>query len=70
LMGNCLAEAGFRIDSIRIYTHAWPPMFDLWNRVFPPWFFDVLCRITAVVYSRRQIIAVATNEGIAAFDPH
>ena len=63
LIGNCLIEAGFQIDSIEIYTHAWPPMVFTWNRLFPVWLFDILCSITSIIFKRRQIIAIATNEG-------
>jgi SAM-dependent methyltransferase len=64
LIGNCLLEAGYQVESIRIYTHAWPPMFHIWDGLFPTWFFDILCRVTAILFKRRQIIAIGTKSEI------
>lgn len=61
LVGNCLLEAGFQVDSIKIYSHAWPPMVFTLNRLFPVWFFDILCYITSIILRSREIIAIGTN---------
>ena len=60
LLGNLLSEAGFDIQKICVYTHAWPP--SSWQTLdarLPTWLFDLICRVTAWRYKRRQIMAVA-----------
>jgi SAM-dependent methyltransferase len=59
LMGNLLSDAGFKLVSLRIITHAWPPGIRIWRRLPGP-LFDALCFVFAVVRRRRQIHAVAT----------
>jgi len=62
LLGNLLAEAGYRPDRIWVYTHAWPPVhWRMLDRILHPWLFDVLCYFTAVRFKRRQIMAQATK---------
>jgi len=59
LMGNLLAEAGYRVDRVWVYTHAWPP--SRWrqlDRRLPVWLFDLICAFTAWRFKRRQIMAL------------
>jgi len=66
LIGNLLLEAGFSIISANVYTHAWPP--KNWKKLddtLPVWLFDIVCKITAVRFKRRQIIALAKNNSSA-----
>lgn len=58
LLGNLLADAGFKLDRISIMTHAWPPGFRIWRR-FPAPLFDAFCVAWAILRRRRQIHAVA-----------
>lgn len=60
LMGNLLAEAGYAVERVWVYTHAWPP--SSWQTLdarLPVWLFDLVCRFTAWRYKRRQVMAVA-----------
>jgi SAM-dependent methyltransferase len=62
LLGNLLSEAGYQIERVWIYTHAWPPKH--WQKLdanLPVWLFDLICWFTAIRYKRRQIMAVAYN---------
>lgn len=59
LLGNSLIEAGFKIDSIKIYAHAWPPMVFTLNKYLPVRCFDFICTITSIILKSRQIIAIA-----------
>ncbi|MCH7686392.1 MAG: methyltransferase domain-containing protein, partial [Planctomycetes bacterium] len=60
LLGNLLLETGFQLESLRIYSHAWPE--KQWQKLdqhLPVWLFDLVCRMTAWQYKRRQILAIA-----------
>lgn len=62
LMGNLLIEAGYQVERVWIYTHAWPP--SNWQKLdacLPVWLFDLLCIFTSWRYKRRQIMAVAVS---------
>jgi SAM-dependent methyltransferase len=59
LLGNCLEEAGFEVDNIKIYTHAWIPKIQLVYRILPEKLFDFLCSLNAFLFKKRQIIAIA-----------
>lgn len=62
LMGHLLTEAGYRVERVWVYTHAWPPKH--WQKLdaaLPVWLFDLLCTVTAWRYRRRQILAVASS---------
>lgn len=62
LMGNLLTEAGYRVERVWVYTHAWPP--KNWQKLdaaLPAWLFDLICTATAWRYRRRQIMAVASS---------
>lgn len=61
LIGNCLSEAGFHIDAIKIYTHAWPPKVFFLNKILPLWIFDIVCTLWSILRKRRQIIALASR---------
>jgi SAM-dependent methyltransferase len=63
LLGNLLTEAGYRVEQVWIYTHAWPPTH--WRRLdalLPVRLFDWLCAFTAWRLKWRQIMAVACNQ--------
>lgn len=60
LMGNLLSEAGYTVEKVWVYTHAWPPVhWQLLDRLLPVPLFDAACTLTAWRYKRRQIIATA-----------
>jgi SAM-dependent methyltransferase len=61
LLFNCLREAGFDKDCIRIkiYTHAWFPGFEAAFRFVPGFIFDAGCRAFAILKKRRQLFAIA-----------
>ncbi len=61
LLGNLLDEAGYRVERVRIFTHAWPPHWKRLSRSLPAWLFDAICGVYSVVKRRRQIIAEATR---------
>jgi hypothetical protein len=63
LLFNCLKEAGFDKNHIRIsvYTHAWFPGYMTVYKHFPEFIFDVGCRLFAFLKKRRQLIATATK---------
>ncbi len=62
LLGNLLGEAGYKLDRVWIYTHAWPPRYwQVLDRILPTKLFDMLCFITSVRLRRRQIMAIATK---------
>ena len=61
LMGHLLTEAGYRVERVWVYTHAWPSMH--WQKLdaaLPAWLFDLVCAVTAWRHRRRQIMAVGT----------
>ena len=60
LLGNLLTEANYEVERVWIYTHAWPP--SNWQRLdarLPTPVFDIICRLTALRYRRRQLMALA-----------
>jgi SAM-dependent methyltransferase len=60
LLGNLLIEAGFDVERVWVYTHAWPPV--NWQKLdehLPVWLFDLVCWFISVRDKRRQIMAVA-----------
>jgi len=59
LLANTLTEAGFISLSVTVLTHAWPIAWDRLSTTLPPSLFDALCRVWAIVFKRRQLIAVA-----------
>lgn len=60
LLGNLLSEAGYEIERIWVYTHAWPPKnWQVLDAKLPVWLFDMICKFTAWRYKRRQIMALA-----------
>jgi hypothetical protein len=60
LLGNLLLEAGYSIERIWVYSHAWPPRnWRKLDRCLPVWLFDWLCAFTAWRFKRRQILARA-----------
>lgn len=63
LLGNVLCEAGFnpRDFSIQLLTHAWFPGTTRIYDAIPEFLFDMLCRFTAIVTKRRQLLAVASR---------
>jgi len=60
LLGNCLKKAGFKNIKVKVLTHAWPPRFyEELHNFLPLYIFNWLCRLTAMVLNRRQLVAVA-----------
>jgi 2-polyprenyl-3-methyl-5-hydroxy-6-metoxy-1,4-benzoquinol methylase len=58
-IGNLLTDAGFEVDSIRIYTRSWTPkLFWIW-RVLGPGAFDVSCRLLGFLKVRREVCSTA-----------
>lgn len=61
LLGNLLAEAGFRVGSIRVLTHCWPLGWRwLMDRVPDP-VFDTLAWMQSCLLRRRQLFAIASK---------
>lgn len=63
LFGNLLAEAGFTVESCRVYTHAWRRKFLLLHRLLPRPLYDLAAWTLAVTLRSRQIHAVARKPG-------
>lgn len=61
LLGNLLGEAGYRVESIQVFTHAWFPRWEQWMPRLPTAVFDAVCSIYAWGVKRRQLVAVATR---------
>jgi hypothetical protein len=61
LMGNLLREAGYKIERIWVYTHAWPSAWQKLDRFLPDWMFNFICTLTAWHHRRRQTMALATK---------
>jgi 2-polyprenyl-3-methyl-5-hydroxy-6-metoxy-1,4-benzoquinol methylase len=59
LIGNTLAEAGFRPKSIHILTKAWPPRVEALHRLLPAPIFEVACSVWGAIRLRRQLVAIA-----------
>jgi 6-phosphogluconate dehydrogenase len=34
MLGGFIAEAGYQVDRVRIYTHAWPPIWQQLGRIY------------------------------------
>jgi SAM-dependent methyltransferase len=62
LLGNLVSSAGFSIEDVKIVTHAWPPNFLIFYKNLPEKLFDLLCKITSIIYRRRQICLVARKK--------
>jgi SAM-dependent methyltransferase len=60
LLANLLTDAGFRVLSSRLATHAWSMNFRPLKRRVPPKLYQLVTWVFAVVKRRRQVIAVAT----------
>lgn len=58
LLGNLLDEVGFRIESVRVVTHAWPPFAEHAARL-PPRIFDAAAFAWSIMTKRRQLEAIA-----------
>lgn len=58
LFANLLRDAGFQVESCRIYTHAWRRKFLLLHRLMPTPLYDATAWLLAVVTRSRQIHAV------------
>lgn len=63
LLANTLAEAGFKVDQIKIITHAWFPGWRRALNILPSFTFHALCWATAVIKKRRQLLALAHKPG-------
>jgi len=61
LLGNLVADAGFRVEQIMVVTHAWPPGAHVLRRL-PAAVFDACCFAFAVLRRRRQIQLVAVTQ--------
>lgn len=59
LLANTLSEAGFEIESVKVFSFAWPPGWPKLMKALPRFVFDTLCWLMAVVKKRRQLIAIA-----------
>jgi SAM-dependent methyltransferase len=61
-LGNLLVEAGYGLERVWVYSHAWPPR--SWQRLdarLPVWLFDIVCALTSWRFRRRQIMARAVK---------
>ncbi len=61
LLGNVLREAGFEVERVWVYSHAWHNSFFKYRlqSILPAWAFDLLCKATAWFLIRHQVMAVA-----------
>ena len=62
LLGNLLGEAGLRVETCRVVSHAWSLRFAGLHGRIPTRAFDALCRAWAVARRRRQLEAVAVRQ--------
>jgi 2-polyprenyl-3-methyl-5-hydroxy-6-metoxy-1,4-benzoquinol methylase len=62
LLGNLLAEAGFRVEECRLDSHAWPPKAFHLDRMLPVPLFDLACSVWSRLVRLRQVMAVARRE--------
>lgn len=59
LIGNLVSDAGFRLTSVDIVRHAYPPGAGLLWRYLPEFIFDRICNVWSVVAHMRQLRVVA-----------
>ena len=59
LVANTLRESGFKVDSARVITSAWPPRFDLFYRFLPRSFFRLIFALFGFLRCRREMIVIA-----------
>ncbi len=59
LLGNLLTEAGFQVERIWVYTHAWPSLWQQFDAHLPVKVFDWICVFTAWRLKRRQLMVIA-----------
>jgi SAM-dependent methyltransferase len=59
LLGNLLTEAGFQVERIWVYTHAWPSRWRQLDARLPVKVFDWICAFTSWRLKRRQLMAIA-----------
>jgi SAM-dependent methyltransferase len=61
LLGNLLREAGFEVERVWIYSYAWHNSFFKYrlHSVLPKWIFNLLCKVTAWLLIRHQVMALA-----------
>jgi SAM-dependent methyltransferase len=63
LLGNTLYEAGYRIESIRLWAHAWPGRWTVacYGRL-PLWMFKAICYGYALLTGKgRQLVALTRS---------
>jgi len=66
VLGNLLTAAGYEVVSLDVVTHAWPlhsGRIAKWLWEHYPQLFHIAAWLTAFIYNRRQIFAVATIKG-------
>jgi SAM-dependent methyltransferase len=61
LLGNLLFEAGFKVRSVNVVNHAWPPNWQRLDRMLPVKLFDAICWTYSVRVKRRQLFALAAK---------
>jgi len=61
LIGNLVTDAGFRVSSITVVRHAYPPWAGILWRHFPEFAFDKICGIWSVMTLMRQLKVVASR---------
>jgi SAM-dependent methyltransferase len=61
LIGNLVTDAAFRVSSITVVRHAYPPGAGLLWRHFPEFAFDGICSAWSVMALMRQLKVVATR---------
>ena len=62
-LANTLELAGFKVDSVAILTHAWPPFWDTLSRRLPAPILHLVCTAWGHLRRRRQLVALARNPG-------
>jgi len=63
LMANCLVEAGFAVDHIKVSTRAIIPKGRKLVRYIPRFLFEPMCFIFSALVKRRELIAVGSKAG-------
>jgi SAM-dependent methyltransferase len=61
LIANTLVDAGLEPVEVRIVTHAWPPRWEMWDRLLPRPMFHALCWLWSIALRRRQLLAIAAH---------
>lgn len=59
LIRNSLTEAGFKTESAKVLSYAWPRYWKTLYRMLPPALFDAACWLWGTLARRRQLIVVA-----------